>query len=861
MTKKTLTSNEIREKFLEYFKQQQHTIVQSSSLVPNNDPTLLFTNAGMVQFKDVFLGSDKRDYKRATSSQRCVRAGGKHNDLENVGYTARHHTFFEMLGNFSFGDYFKKEAIQFTWEFLTKEVGLPPEKLWVSVYKDDKEAEDIWLKEIKIDPKRFSRCGEDDNFWAMGATGPCGPCTEVFYDHGEDIPGGPPGSQDQDGDRYIEIWNLVFMQYDRAADGTLTNLPKPSVDTGMGLERIAAVLQGVHNNYDTDLFTPLIKKAAELSNTTDLTNFSLRVIADHIRSCSFLIVDGVTPSNEGRGYVLRRIIRRALRHGNKLGISEPFFHKLVQPLVDLMGDAYPELAKAQKQVGSTLQQEEEQFNTTLAQGLKLFDSAVAELKGKVIPGETVFKLYDTYGFPADLTADIARERGLEIDEAGFNKAMEGQRDRSRQSSQFKSEYAVAQPTQEPTKFTGHDDEETFAIDGCKILAMYRDGKFIDELKKGDKASIVLDQTPFYAESGGQVGDTGEIRIGKDNVFKVHDTIKQGHMHLHLGKLERGSLKTNDIVTASIDSKRRAAIVLNHSATHLLHHVLHEILGEHAMQKGSLVEAERLRFDFTHAKPLTAKELRAIEDRVNQHIRDNYDASVEIKTPEEAMASGAVALFGEKYGSKVRVVTFGPSKELCGGTHASRTGNIGLFIITNETGIAAGTRRIEAVTGQGALDYLRKQEADLKKEIERTEEKSRKTEKEVEQLKNQLAGVFSQELASQAKQVSDIYVLATKVEGLDGKALRDTLDHLKQQLKRAIIVLATVKGKKVGLVGGVTDNLVDQISAKDVVNGIAQQVGGRGGGRADMAEAGGSQPENLDKALQSLYSWVEDKVTP
>ncbi|MFZ3067254.1 MAG: alanine--tRNA ligase, partial [Gammaproteobacteria bacterium] len=602
MTKQSyLSSKQIRSQFLGYFNQHGHEIVASSSLIPGTDPTLLFTNAGMVQFKDVFLGSDIRPYKRATSSQRCVRAGGKHNDLERVGYTARHHTFFEMLGNFSFGDYFKKEAIRFAWEFLTKEMGLSAEKLWVTVYEDDQEAENIWLNDIKIDPARFSRCGESDNFWSMGPTGPCGPCTEIFYDHGEHIAGGPPGSRDADGDRYIEIWNLVFMQYDRAADGTLTPLPKPSVDTGMGLERISAVMQGVHNNYDTDLFQPLIKAAAQITHLNDLANFSLRVIADHIRSCSFLIVDGVTPSNEGRGYVLRRIIRRALRHGNQLGVTQPFFYALVQPLVDLMGEAYPELAAKQAHIEKVLRQEEEQFSTTLAQGLKVFEQMVSELKGDTISGESVFKLYDTYGFPADLTADIARERNLKIDESGFEEEMTKQRDRSRQASQFKTEYNVASGEQPPTEFTGHKNllvEST--PDTGKILALYREGKFVESLNAGEKGSIVLDRSPFYAESGGQVGDQGVLRGANNTFFKVLDTIKQGHMHLHLGKLEKGTLKVGDDVHAEVDAKRRAATVLNHTATHLLHMVLKEVLGEHAIQKGSLVDPGRLRFDFAHS---------------------------------------------------------------------------------------------------------------------------------------------------------------------------------------------------------------------------------------------------------------------
>lgn len=852
-----LSSNEIRQRFLDFFAKNGHTIVASSSLVPSNDPTLLFTNAGMVQFKDVFLGTDPRDYKRAASSQRCVRAGGKHNDLERVGYTARHHTFFEMLGNFSFGDYFKREAIKYAWEFLTKDMGLPAEKLWVTVYEEDKEAEDIWLKEMKIDPTRFSRCGEADNFWSMGPTGPCGPCTEIFYDHGPEIAGGPPGSPDADGDRYIEIWNLVFMQYNRAADGSMTPLPKPSVDTGMGLERISAVMQGVHNNYETDTFMHLINAAGKLTSTKPEAIFSLRVIADHIRSCSFLISDGVTPSNEGRGYVLRRIIRRALRHGQQLGQNEPFFYKLVKPLADVMGDAYPELMTKQKQIEAVLKQEEEQFGTTLAQGLKHFEQIVSELKGKVIPGDLVFKLYDTYGFPADLTADIAREQDLTIDLDGFEAAMNKQRERSRQSSQFNTEYTVAQDSHPPTEFTGHKDmTQSSAPETGKIIAMYRDGQFVETLQSGEKGSIILDRTPFYAESGGQVGDQGVLRINHDTFFKVLDTIKQGHMHLHLGKLEKGSLKINDEVIAEIDVKRRAATMLNHSATHILHMVLKEVLGPHAMQKGSLVDPDRLRFDFTHAAPLSDKELALIEQRVNEEVRANHHATVEISTPEEAVKAGAVALFGEKYGKKVRVVHFGKSIELCGGTHAEHTGDIGLFKITSESGVAAGIRRLEAVTGEGALRFIDKREDEFKKKQQQAEERILLLEKEIESLKDKLAGVVSRDLANKARQVAGIKVLATEVAGLDGKALRNAMDHLKQELGSAIILLATVKAGKAGIVCGVTNDLVDRYNARDIINQVATQVGGKGGGRADLAEAGGNKPEALANALESLYTWIE-----
>ncbi len=858
---KSMTSHAIRSEFLNYFHEHGHTIVPSSSLIPSNDKTLLFTNAGMVQFKDVFLGREARPYTRATSSQRCVRAGGKHNDLERVGYTARHHTFFEMLGNFSFGDYFKHEAIHFAWEFLTKRLQLPAEKLWITVYQDDQEAEDIWLNEIKIDPKHFSRCGEQDNFWSMGATGPCGPCTEIFYDHGPSIPGGPPGSEDADGDRYIEIWNLVFMQYDRATDGTLTPLPTPSVDTGMGLERIAAVLQGVHNNYDTDLFQPLIKAMATLAHITDLSHFSLRVIADHIRSCSFLIVDGVLPSNEGRGYVLRRIIRRALRHGHQLGLTQPFFFSLVAPLVALMGDAYPELAAKATHIEKVLRQEEEQFSTTLTQGLKVFEQHIADLKGDIIPGEIVFKLYDTYGFPADLTADIAREHHLIIDYDGFETAMAKQRERSREASQFTADYRQATENTAPTEFIGHKNLiAALAQDEGKILALYRDGAFVETLRAGEKGSVVLDSTPFYAEAGGQVGDQGLLQNAQQGFFKVFDTIKQGHTHLHLGKLEKGTLNIGDIVVAKVDAKRRAAIVLNHTATHLLHLVLKQVLGEHAIQKGSLVEPYRLRFDFSHHAPLTAAELRLIETKVNEAIRANYEGVVRITTADEAKASGAIALFGEKYGSKVRVVSFGPSVELCGGTHAEHTGDIGIFKITVETGVASGIRRIEAVTGDAALHYIDEREDEFKQRLTTAEDHAHQLEKEIQLLKDKVAELFSRDLAEQAKTIQQVKVLATIVQGLDGKALRHAMDYLKQQLGSAVIILATVKENKIGLVAGVTPDLVAKINAKDIVSMVAKQVGGKGGGRADLAEGGGNQPEALEAALQSVYSWVSEKVT-
>lgn len=857
MTKKTiLTTNQLRRLFLDYFEQHQHTIVPSSSLIPGNDPTLLFTNAGMVQFKDVFLGKDRRSYSKAASSQRCVRAGGKHNDLERVGYTARHHTFFEMLGNFSFGDYFKRDAIQFAWEFLTKTLGLSAEKLWVSVYKDDKEAADIWLKELKVDPARFSYCGEDSNFWSMGPTGPCGPCTEIFYDHGSHIPGGPPGSPDEDGDRYIEIWNLVFMQYDRSADGTMTPLPKPSVDTGMGLERIAAVMQGVHNNYDIDLFQNLIKAMAALAGTHDLTQTSLRVIADHIRSCAFLIADGVSPTNEGRGYVLRRIIRRALRHGNKLGLTEPFFYKLVAPLAKEMGEAYPELLKSQTSIEKILRQEEEQFAITLSQGLKLFEQTAKELKSKTIPGDIAFKLYDTYGFPIDLTADIARERHLEIDIAGFEAAMEEQRERSRQSSKFTADYHVGAHLEHPTEFVGYEELKKEG----HIIALYQGDKTVEALKEGEKASILLDKTPFYAESGGQVGDQGTLTT-PNGVFRVLDTQKQGLAIVHIGTLEKGELKTKDKVIAEVNQEKRAAAVLNHTATHLLHMVLRQVLGNHVIQKGSLVAPDRLRFDFSHPTAVTAQEIKTIEKRVNDEIRHNHEAVVRISSPEEAIKSGAMALFEEKYGDEVRVVRFGDSVELCGGTHAHHTGDIGIFKIISESGIASGVRRLEAVTGNGALAWIDNRENEFKQKLQQSDEKIRALEKQLEQLKSKLASSMGQDLVSQAKTIGDIKVLVAKLDNIDPKALRDTIDQLKNKLGSAVIALAVVRDGKVSIATGVTKDQTTKIKAGELVNMIAQQVGGKGGGRPDLAEAGGNQPEHLEKALASVYAWVQEKVCP
>jgi alanyl-tRNA synthetase len=856
----TFSTHALRRLFLDYFHEYNHEIVPSSSLIPHNDPTLLFTNAGMVQFKDIFLGKEERSYKRAASSQRCVRAGGKHNDLENVGYTARHHTFFEMLGNFSFGSYFKREAIQFAWKFLTEILQLPAEKLWVTVFQDDHETAAIWLKEIKVASHRFSRCGKESNFWSMGATGPCGSCTEIFYDHGPSIAGGPPGSPDENGDRYIEIWNLVFMQYDRAADGTLTLLPKPSVDTGMGLERLAAVMQGVQSNYDIDLFQQLIKAIASLANWSDFTAISLRVIADHIRSAAFLITDGIYPANEGRGYVLRRIIRRALRHGNKLGFTEPFFYKLVKPLVAAMGAAYPELCQAEAHIIKLLRQEEEQFSLTLAQGLKLFEQATRHLTGKMITGDIAFKLYDTYGFPIDLTADMARERNLIVDYESFEIAMNQQRQRSRQASKFTAEYEVGAHLECPTEFTGYNDlpiDHPHVI--SKVIALYCDNKAVTLLTTGAQGAVILDHTPFYAESGGQIGDQG-ILTTPESLFRISDTQKQGQAFAHIGKLEKGQLKVGDSVSPQVNAERRAATVLNHTATHLLHMILRQVLGKHIMQKGSLVEPERLRFDFSHSAALSPEELNTIEQRVNQEIRSNYEGIVQITSPEKAIASGAIALFEEKYGTEVRVVRFGTSVELCGGTHAHHTGNIGLFKIIAESGVAAGIRRLEAVTGEGALRWIEKRDTDLKQKLQQIEEEKRTLEKDLTQLKEKLAGTLSQDLALQAKEINGIKVLAAKLDDIDTKSLRRTVDHLKNKLGTAIIALAVVKENKISIVAGVTQDTIGKIKAGELVNMIALQIGGKGGGRADLAEAGGNQPENLEQALLSVYKWVSQKIT-
>ncbi len=873
-----MSSAELREAFLNYFQEHGHEIVPSSTLVPANDPTLLFTNAGMVQFKEVFLGKDKRNYQRAASSQRCVRAGGKHNDLENVGYTARHHTFFEMLGNFSFGDYFKHEAIDYAWEFLTRTLMIPAEKLWVTVYQDDDEAADIWLNEIKVDPERFSRIGdkpggkkyESDNFWSMGDTGPCGPCTEIFYDHGPGIAGGPPGTPEEDGDRYIEIWNLVFMQYDRDKQGNLNPLPKPSVDTGMGLERLAAVMQGVHSNYEIDLFVNLIKAAAAVTGCDDMHNNSLKVIADHIRSCAFLIVDGVLPSNEGRGYVLRRIIRRAIRHGHKLGRREPFFYKLVAPLVADMGDAFPELAGAQGMVERVLRQEEERFAETLDQGMHILEQAIAELKDKVIPGATIFKLYDTYGFPADLTGDIARERGLALDLSGFEQEMNAQRERARAASSFAVDYGEGLSLEGETEFTGYQH----LMEPALITDLYVEGQPVAQLATGQAGMLVLDRTPFYAESGGQIGDTGSL-VGEQGRFRVQDTQKQGgQVFVHLGEVTDGVLKVGDSVEAIVDAERRQDIMLNHSATHLLHAALRRVLGEHVTQKGSLVEADRLRFDFSHFEPIRAEQLAEIESLVNAQIRNNLAVETRIMSHQDAINSGAMALFGEKYGDNVRVLSMGDfSIELCGGTHVARTGDIGLFKIVSETGIAAGVRRIEAVTGQQALQWIRRGENQLQhvaaqlktdrgavqERVTQLLERSRNLEKEVEQLKGKLASSQGDDLVNQAVDIQGVKVLAAQLEAADPKGLRDTLDQLKNKLGSAAIVLATVKGDKVSLVAGVSKDQTQAIKAGELVNQVAQQVGGKGGGRPDMAQAGGNQPQALPAALASVPDWVRQKL--
>jgi alanyl-tRNA synthetase len=867
---KQLSSAELRAAFLEFFRGHGHAVVPSSSLVPGNDPTLLFTNAGMVQFKDVFLGKDKRSYTRAASSQRCVRAGGKHNDLENVGYTARHHTFFEMLGNFSFGDYFKHEAIRYAWDFITGTLGIPPERLWVTVYEEDDGAAEIWLKEIGVDAGRFTRMGMKSNFWAMGDTGPCGPCTEIFYDHGPGIEGGPPGSPNEDGDRYVEIWNLVFMQYDRSADGTLTPLPKPSVDTGMGLERIAAVMQGVHSNYDIDLFRELIAAAAKHTGATDLQSSSLRVIADHIRASSFLIADGVLPSNEGRGYVLRRIIRRAIRHGFMLGQREPFFHRIVATLDAAMGEAYPELTTQRAHIERVLEQEELRFAETLAQGMALLDGAIGALSGKQIPGETVFRLYDTYGFPVDLTSDIARERGLTIDEAGFEAAMEEQRARARAASKFGVDLRAGVLVEGQTEFKGYDSERAPG----RVVELIRGIERVEELQAGEEGQVVLDATPFYAESGGQVGDRGVLTAGAAR-FVVTDTQKLGKVHLHVGRLESGTLRTGDSVAAEVDHELRLATRRNHSATHLLHAALRKVLGLHVTQKGSLVAPDRLRFDFSHYSAVTPEELREIERLVNAEIRANASAETRLMKFDDAVAAGAMALFGEKYDDEVRVLSIGDfSTELCGGTHVSRAGDIGLFKILSEGGVAAGVRRIEAVTGEGAFNHVLETEYrlrdvaglvrgsrdDVEEKVRQLLERGRRLEKEVAQLKDKLASGRGRDLAADAETIGGLRVVATSVEGADAAALRNAVDQLKTQLGSAVIVLGSAAPDgKVTLIAGVTADATARVKAGDVVNFVAQQVGGRGGGRPDLAQAGGTDAGALSAALQSVSGWVRERV--
>ncbi|WP_447515598.1 alanine--tRNA ligase [Escherichia coli] len=869
---------EIRQAFLDFFHSKGHQVVASSSLVPHNDPTLLFTNAGMNQFKDVFLGLDKRNYSRATTSQRCVRAGGKHNDLENVGYTARHHTFFEMLGNFSFGDYFKHDAIQFAWELLTSEkwFALPKERLWVTVYESDDEAYEIWEKEVGIPRERIIRIGDNkgapyasDNFWQMGDTGPCGPCTEIFYDHGDHIWGGPPGSPEEDGDRYIEIWNIVFMQFNRQADGTMEPLPKPSVDTGMGLERIAAVLQHVNSNYDIDLFRTLIQAVAKVTGATDLSNKSLRVIADHIRSCAFLIADGVMPSNENRGYVLRRIIRRAVRHGNMLGAKETFFYKLVGPLIDVMGSAGEDLKRQQAQVEQVLKTEEEQFARTLERGLALLDEELAKLSGDTLDGETAFRLYDTYGFPVDLTADVCRERNIKVDEAGFEAAMEEQRRRAREASGFGADYNAMIRVDSASEFKGYDHLE---LNG-KVTALFVDGKAVDAINAGQEAVVVLDQTPFYAESGGQVGDKGELK-GANFSFAVEDTQKYGQAIGHIGKLAAGSLKVGDAVQADVDEARRARIRLNHSATHLMHAALRQVLGTHVSQKGSLVNDKVLRFDFSHNEAMKPEEIRAVEDLVNTQIRRNLPIETNIMDLEAAKAKGAMALFGEKYDERVRVLSMGDfSTELCGGTHASRTGDIGLFRIISESGTAAGVRRIEAVTGEGAIatvhadsdrlsevaHLLKGDSNNLADKVRSVLERTRQLEKELQQLKEQAAAQESANLSSKAIDVNGVKLLVSELSGVESKMLRTMVDDLKNQLGSTIIVLATVVEGKVSLIAGVSKDVTDRVKAEELIGMVAQQVGGKGGGRPDMAQAGGTDAAALPAALASVKGWVSAKL--
>ena len=869
--------SEIRSKFLDFFAQREHTIVPSSSLVPANDPTLMFTNSGMVQFKDVFLGTDVRPYKRATSVQACLRAGGKHNDLENVGYTARHHTFFEMMGNWSFGDYFKKDAQHWAWELLTQVYKLPAERLWVTVYQEDDEAYDIWHKEIGVPAERIIRIGDNkgkryasDNFWMMADTGPCGPCSEIFYDHGPEIAGGPPGSPDEDGDRYIEIWNLVYMQFDMQPDGSLIKLPKPCVDTGMGLERIAAILQGVHSNYEIDLFQALIKAAAKATGISDLSNPSLRVIADHIRAVSFLIADGVIPGNEGRGYTQRRIIRRAIRHGYKLGCTVPFFHKLVPTLVEQMGHAYPKLVEHAYRIAEVLAAEEVRFYETISDGMKMLEVALAD-NIEVLSGEVAFKLHDTYGFPLDLTADVCRERGIKVDEAGFDAAMNQQKEQARAAGKFKMD-RVLDYKGVPTEFLGYTQID---VEDAKVTALYLNGEPVNEIHAGDHAVVVLDKTPFYAESGGQVGDQGVLR-SKDNaiLFAVHDTLKiHANVFGHHGVIEKGSLKVGERLNAQVNELFRAFVMRNHSVTHLLHHALKEVLGNHVQQRGSLVDREKTRFDFSHDMPVTRAQILEIENRVNGEILANQDTNARIMPIEDAKKAGAMMLFGEKYGDEVRVLDIGSSRELCGGTHVYRTGDIGMFKIISESGVAAGIRRIEGVTGANALHYLQTMEevvyqsahtlraapAELQERIGQTLDEMRALEKEIATLKSRLAASQGDELASQAQDVNGVKLLVTTLDGADAKVLRETMDKLKDKLGSAILLLATTDGKKIQLAAGVTKDLTAKVKAGDLVNMVAQQVGGKGGGKPDMAMAGGDQPDKLGSALQSVAPWVSEKL--
>jgi alanyl-tRNA synthetase len=868
---KYMSASEVRRAFLDYFKQHGHTVVPSSSLVPGNDPTLLFTNSGMVQFKDVFLGKERRDYVRAVTSQRCVRAGGKHNDLENVGYTARHHTFFEMLGNFSFGDYFKREAIRYAWEFVTSRLKLDPARLWVTVYYDDNDAADLWLNDIGVAPERVQRMGEASNFWAMGDTGPCGPCSEIFYDHGPEVRGGPPGSPDEDGDRYVEIWNLVFMQFDRAADGTLTPLPRPSVDTGAGLERLAAVMQGVHSNYDIDLFRELITTAAEVTGATERSSPSLRVIADHIRASSFLIVDGVLPSNEGRGYVLRRIIRRAVRHGYQLGQAQPFFYKIVPALVAVMGDAFPELTRAAGEVQRALKQEEERFAETLSAGMLQFDARMREQGGDTVPGSLVFLLHDTYGFPPDLTADIARERALNVDIAGYEREMQAQRNRARAASKFGVDQRGPAQLAERSEFCGYEADECQG----RVVALLRDGASVEALGAGERGEVILDRTVFYAEGGGQVGDSGELLGAAATRFVVEDTQKRGAAHSHIGRLLAGRLQVGDSVLARIDAARRAAIRLNHSATHLLHAALRKVLGTHVTQKGSLVAPDRLRFDYSHFQPLTSEQRSQVEKLVNDEIRGNAEAAIRMMDYEQAIAGGAMALFGEKYDSRVRVLSMGEfSTELCGGTHVKRTGDIGIFHIVSETGVAAGVRRIEAVTGQAALDYVDRVDTLLAEiaqlvhgapdetasKVREALERIRALEKENRGLKDKLALGQGTDLAATAVEVGGVMVLATRLDGADAGTLRSAVDQLKSRLGSAIVVLGSVESdSKVVLVAGVTQDQTGRVKAGELISAVAAQVGGKGGGRADFAQAGGSKPQALDEALASVAPWVRARL--